>query len=83
VIHPDLHQWKIAKKAALAIAAHMGAEILQSPDGHRKRVIIGKRMIDHSTWYACYCTLWRIRLDQITKGGTVQQAKGPDPPPRF
>ena len=75
MIHPSLQDWKQAKKSALLLAANMGAEIVQSPDGKNKRVILRHgKAVDCVSWYAAYCVLHRIRLDQITRGGK-------DPPP--
>ena len=84
MIHPDLHNWQTAKKAALAIAANMHAEVIQTPDGKTKRVIIGKKIVDCTSWYAAYCYLHRIRLDQI--GTKTQEPPQPAakaiPPPK-
>ena len=84
MIHPDLHQWQTAKKAALAIAANMKAEVIQTPDGKTKRVIINKRVIDCTSWYGAYCVLHRIRLDQITRHAEEPPMAIilPDDPPR-
>jgi hypothetical protein len=65
MIHPDLERWQQAKRSAMLLAAHMGAEIIQSPDGETKTVILGKRVQPCKKWYAAYCWLHRIRLDQI------------------
>lgn len=80
MIHPSLNEWQQAKKSALLLAANMSAEIIQSPDGKTKTVVFrhGKR-VECTSWYAAYCVLHRIRLDQITKGGTQPEAKGGAP----
>ncbi len=80
MIHPDLHQWQQAKKSALLIAATIpNCEIVQTPDGKTKRVILGKKITDCTSWYAAYCYLHRIKLDMIGHGQQPRQEAPPKP----
>ena len=64
--HPDLvSDYRVAKRAAAAIASHIGATLLQLADGKTKRIILGGRVIDCASWFAAWSTLQRIRADQI------------------
>lgn len=66
-MHPDLSEWRTAKRAALAIASAMRAvEIAQLPDG-RKRILHAGRVVDCATWLSVYSYLKRIRQDQINQ----------------
>ena len=82
MIHPSLSQWQQAKKSAMALAAHMGAEIIQSPDGQRKRVILrGGKITDCTSWYGAYCYLHRIALDRISAQRRHEPQARHQPPP--
>jgi hypothetical protein len=63
--HPDLYSdWRVAKRAAAVLANVVGATLLQKPDG-RKRIILGRRVIDSPSWLAAWSFLYRIRSDQV------------------
>lgn len=65
MVHPDIvNRWQCAKRAAAAIAACMGAEMLQTADG-AKRVIYGGKPHDFPTWLAAYSFVSRVRADQL------------------
>ena len=89
MIHPSLSQWQQAKKSAMALASHMGAEIIQTPDGKEKRVFFRGNIVPCLSWYAAYCYLHRIALDRIANPPSVPiaspgkpvAASKPVPPP--
>jgi hypothetical protein len=64
--HPDLSKPHVAKRAAIALANAIGAScrIEQLPDGS-KRVILGRRVINCSTWFAAYIVVYAIRRDSV------------------
>lgn len=73
-MHPELaRNPKAAKVAACAIANAMGAEIVPSPDGKIKRVLINGRAIDCTTWLAAYSVVQRIRADQLAARGKANR----------
>lgn len=82
MIHPSLHDWKQAKKSALLLAANIkNCELIQTPDGKTKRIILGKKVIDCATWFAAYSTLHRLRLDQIRGPEMPTPTQQSKPPP--
>lgn len=64
--HPDLESPRVAKRAALALARAINADVVQSPDGKTKTVFLpGGKKVPCVTWLAAYGVVHRIRLDQI------------------
>ena len=65
--HPDLAKPAVAKRAALAIARVLRADIVQSPDGKTKTVILSTgRREACQTWLGAYGVVSRIRMDQVS-----------------
>jgi hypothetical protein len=62
---PEIYSdWKVAKKAAAALANAVGATLLQTGKSE-KRIIHGPKVLTMPTWLACWSYLFRVRTDQI------------------
>lgn len=66
-VHPDIYKdYRVAKRAAGALAAAMDNCYLLQNDNGKPRVIVGKQKPrDFPTWLAAWSFLFRLRCDQI------------------
>lgn len=60
--------YRVAKKAAGALANACGATLLQT-NKSKPRIVLGTTVKDFPTWLAAWSWLHQIRLDQITPKG--------------
>ena len=64
--HPSLFaDWRVAKRAAAALAQALGWTLLQAENGKPRLLMPGGKRKDFGTWLSAYSFVYQVRRDQV------------------